>query len=136
MVDLTITPANVVAGTNASKTSGTAGENIAAGQLVYKNSTTQRFMLCDTNSVTAEAQRPTGIALHAAANNQPIAVLTAGEITIGATVVAGTDYFASDTPGGICPKADVGTGEQVTLVGLAKSTSVIVVDFQSPGVTL
>jgi hypothetical protein len=136
MVDITITPANVVAGSNASRVSGVAGVAVTAGQLVYKDSATQKFLLSDTNAVAVEAKQPTGIALHAASPNQPLAVLTKGDITIGATLVAGTDYYASDTPGGICPRADVGAGEQVTLVGLAKSTSVIGVDFQYPGVTL
>lgn len=136
MVDITITPANVIAGSNASRINGVAGVAITAGQLVYKDSTTQKFLLSDTNSATAEARQPIGVALHAAAINQPLAVLTKGDITIGATLVAGTDYYASDTPGGICPRADVGATEQVTLVGLAKSTSVLAVAFQYSGVTL
>lgn len=136
MVDLTITPANVLAGTNASKETGTAGQATTAGQLVYKDSTTQKWTLSDTNSATVEARQPTGIALNNAATNQPLTVLTKGDITIGATLTAGTDYYASDTAGGICPRADVGTGEKVTLVGLAKSTTVLGVDFDYSGVTL
>src|SRR5262245_4211763 len=136
MVDLTITPASVLADARSQRTSGSAGVAITAGQLVYLDPTTKKFLLSDTNSATVEARQPTGIALHAAAINQPLAVLTQGDITIGAAVVAGTDYYASDTPGGICPRADVGAGEKVTMVGLAKSTTVIAVDFQYPGVTL
>jgi hypothetical protein len=136
MVDLTITPANVQSSTNAKRETGTAAVALTAGQLVYKNSTSKKWDLADTNSATVEARQPTGIALHAAAINQPITVHMAGDITIGATVVAGTDYYASDTPGGICPRADVGSGEKVTMIGLAKSATVIAVDFQYPGVTL
>jgi hypothetical protein len=136
MVDLTITPANVVSDPAASREVGTAGASVLAGQLVYKDDATKKYLLVDTNAVDVAARRPTGIALHAAATNQPLTVHRAGDITIGATVVAGTAYYASDTPGGICPVADVGAGENVAQVGLAKSTTVITVDFQIPGVTL
>jgi hypothetical protein len=136
MVDLTITPTAVLAGSNARTEEGSAGETIAAGKLVYRSSTTKKFMLADTNSATAEARRPLGIALNGASLDQPIEVQTAGDITIGATLVAGTDYYASDTPGGICPRTDIGAGEFVCLIGLAKSTTVLAVDIQFPGVSL
>jgi len=136
MTDLVITPANVVAGSNAQTVEGTAGVSILAGKLVYKDSTTKKYLLTDTNAAAQEARRPAGVALHAAELNQPINVQTAGDITIGATLVAGTDYYASDTPGGICPRVDVGTGESVCLIGLAKSTTVLALDIQFPGVQL
>jgi len=136
MVDLTITPANVVAGSNAMRADGTAGVAILAGQLLVKDSTTKKMVLADNNAVDVTLRKPVGIALHASSPSQPIAFLTSGDITIGATVVAGTDYFLSGTPGGICPRADVTTGMNVVLVGLAKSTTVIAVDLQVPGVTL
>jgi hypothetical protein len=136
MVDIAITPASVVAGSNSTRESGTAGATIAAGKLVYKDSTSGKFLLADTNSATLEARAPRGIALHAAENNQPLTIHKAGDITIGATLTAGTDYYASDTPGGICPRADVGSTENVVLIGLAKSTTVLAVDIQVSGVTL
>lgn len=136
MADLTITAANVIAGASAVRDSGNAGETITAGQPVYRSSTTNKWMLADSDSATAEAKRATGIALNGAALNQPISVLKSGEITIGATLTAGTAYYLSATPGGICPVADVSTGDDVCLIGLAKSTSVLVVNIQAPGVTL
>lgn len=136
MVDLSITAANVVAGSNASKESGIAGEAITAGQPVYKDSTTGKYMKADSNSATAEARQPRGIALHAASANQPLAIQTSGDITIGATLTAGTAYYLSDTAGGICPVADIGSGEYVCLIGLAKSTTVIAISIQYPGVSL
>jgi hypothetical protein len=136
MADLTITAANVVAGANSSAVTGVSGETIAAGKSVYLNSTTKKWMLADSNSATAEARKATGIALNGASLNQPIAVHKLGDITIGAALTAGTAYYLSDTPGGICPLADVGSGEYVCLLGLAKSTSVLSVDIQYPGVSL
>lgn len=136
MVDITITAANVVAGADALKESGTAGETITAGQAVYKSSATKKWLKADSNSATAEVRQATGIALNGAAVNQPLSVLKGGDITIGATLTAGTAYYLSDTPGGICPLADVGSGEYVCLIGLAKSTTVLAVDIQYSGVAL
>ncbi|MCB1394385.1 hypothetical protein [Nitrobacter sp.] len=136
MTDIAITAASVVAGSNAVRDSGSAGETITAGQAVYRSSTTNKWMLADSDSATAEAKRATGIALNGAALNQPLTVLKSGDITIGATLTAGTAYYLSNTPGGICPVADVGSGEDVCLLGLAKSTTVLAVAIQSPGVTL
>lgn len=136
MTDLTITAANVVAGANAVRDSGNAGEAITAGQAVYRSATTNKWMLADSDSATAAAKKANGIALNGAALNQPISVLKSGDITIGATLTAGTAYYLSNTPGGICPVADVGAGEDVCLLGLAKSTTVLAVAIQAPGVTL
>jgi len=135
MADISITAANVVAGSNATKESGTAGETITAGQMVYKDST-GKYMKADNDSATAEARQARGVALHGASNNQPLTIQKAGDVTIGGTLTAGTAYYLSDTAGGICPLADVGSGEYVCLLGLAKSTSVLALDIQFPGVAL
>lgn len=136
MADLTITAANVVAGSDATREVGMAGETIAAGKAVYRAAGTGLWMLADSNSATLEARRAGGIALCGSSLNQPIVVQTSGPITIGATLTAGTAYYLSDTAGGICPLADVGSGEAVCLLGLAASTTVLNVGIQYPGVTL
>lgn len=136
MVDISITPANVKPGTNSTQKRGIAGATILAGQLVVLDPSTKKYVLADTNHATPELREPDGIALHGASLDQPIAIHTAGDITIGATLIAGTDYWGSDTPGGICPRADVGSGEKVVQVGIAKSTSLLAVALQKPGVTL
>lgn len=136
MADITVTAANVVAGSNAVKESALAGETVAAGKALYISSTTKKFMLADSNSATAEARKATHIALNSASLNQPLVGLRGGDVTIGATLVAGSAYYLSDTPGGICPVADVGAGEYVCMLGLAKSTSVLSVDIQFPNVSL
>lgn len=136
MADISITAANVVAGSGASVEYGTAGATITAGQLVYRDDTTRKYLLADSNSATVAARTPRGIALNGAANNQPLAILTNGPITIGGTLTAGVAYYLSDTAGGLCPVADVGSGEYVSLIGVATSTTVLNVDIQSSGVAL
>jgi hypothetical protein len=135
MTDLTLTAASVVAGDNAQRAAGVAGETIAAGKAVYLSSTTKKWMLADSNSATVEARKAAGIALNGASLNQPVDVQTSGDITIGATLTPGIGYFLSDTPGGICPVADVGAGEYVCQLGLAKSTTVLSVAIQFPNVS-
>jgi hypothetical protein len=136
MTDIAITPTNVVAGANAVRGVGTAGVAITAGQWIYKDSTTLKYLLADNNAVDPLARIPEGVALNGASPNQPINFQTGGDITIGGTLIAGTDYFLSSNPGFICPRADLVAGMNVVLVGLAKSTTVLAIDIQIPGVTL
>lgn len=134
--DLTITAANVIKGTNAVVKHGTAGEAVTAGKVVYYDSAVGTWKLADNNSATAAARSPRGFALHAASTGQPLAVHTGGDLTIGATLTPGVAYYLSDTPGGIGPVADLASGEYPTIVGIAKSASVLAVKFQEAGVAL
>ena len=137
MVDLVITAANVVSGAGAHVAHEAAGATITAGQMVYRDPTDgQKCKLADNNAATAAVRAPKGIALNGAANNQPLAVHEKGPITIGATLVPGTTYFLSDTPGGICAAADLATGEYPTIIGIAISTTVLDVNIHQSGVAL
>lgn len=136
MADLSLTAANVVSGSNAAITRGVAGATITAGQAVYLDPTNGKYLLADSNSATVAARQASGIALHGASLNQPLAVQTAGDITIGGAVTAGVAYYLSDTPGGICPVADVGAGEYVCILGVAKSATVLALNIQFPNVAL
>jgi hypothetical protein len=82
------------------------------------------------------ARVASGIALHAAASGQPLAVLTSGPITIGAAVTAGVGYYLSATAGGICPVADLGSGQYPSFLGFAISASVISININAAGVSL
>ncbi len=134
MADLSITTANVVAGSNATRDIGTAGATITAGQAVFLDSATNKWALSDNNGTGTRQVK--GIALNSASLNQPLSVLKDGDVTIGATLVPGTAYYLSATPGGICQVADLATGMDSVLIGLAKSASVLAVDIQDSGVTL
>lgn len=136
MVDIVITAASVVAGSNAVIVGGQAGATITAGQVVYKAASGGKWGLADNNSATAEIRGPVGIALNGAALDQPLSVQTGGLITIGGTLTAGVAYYLSDTPGGICPVADLATGEYPCILGIATSTTVLNVDIQASGVAL
>ena len=134
MADLVITNTAVVPADNVVKENGIAGETIAAGKAVYKSPTSKKWMLADSNSATVAAKTAGGIALNGASLNQPITVGKGGDITMNAVLTAGTAYYLSDSPGGICVDADVGAGENVCQIGIAKSTTVLAVKITAPGV--
>jgi hypothetical protein len=133
MTDLTITAANVKAAANATTRSGQAGASITAGQLVYLDGTTGTYNLSDAD--LTGAKQVTGVALNGASSGQPLTVQTGGDISIGATLTPGATYYLSGTAGGIAPLADLSTGEEVVLVGIAKSTSVLALKITDTGVT-
>lgn len=136
MSDLVITAANVAAPNGSRVEHGKAGAAVTAGQTVYLDEDTNSYKLADADSGTEAARSTTGIALHAAANGQPLAVHTRGPITIGAAVTQGVAYYQSATPGGICPVADLGSGDYPTFIGFAINATQINVDIKESGVAL
>ena len=95
---------------------------VTAGQAVYLDSTANTYKLCITTS--SSAADCAGIALHAAGINQPLKIQTAGDITIGATIVVGQPYIDSTTAGGICTVADIGAGQYTKILLIGKTTAV------------
>jgi len=136
MADISITAANVIAGSGSRSTTGTAGATVTAGQVVYLDSSDNKYKLADCDSATAAVRSPAGIALHASLNGQPLTVLTRGPITIGGTIAAGVAYYLSPNAGGICPVADLASGDYPTVLGMGASTTVLTVDIQESGVAL
>lgn len=136
MADLTITASAVIAGANAVKEQGIAGEALVAGKAVYKDPATKKWMLADNDSATVAARSGTGVALNGASNGQPVSIHKTGDLTVGAILTPGLAYYVSSTPGGICPAADLGSGDYPVLVGMAKSSSVLNVAFVPAGVAL
>jgi len=135
MADITITAANVIAGSGSKRVSGTAGATITAGQAVYLDTADSKYKLADADGAVG-VRSPAGIALNGASNGQPLAVLTSGPITIGGTVTAGVAYYLSPNPGGICPVADVLSGDYPTIMGIATTTAILNIKIQESGVAL
>lgn len=136
MADISITAANVVAQSGAQVTNGKAGATVAAGEMVYKEAASGKYKLADADSATQEVQETGGMALNGAADNQPLSVCTGGDVALGAVLTAGARYYLSSTPGKIQPEADLSSGEEINLIGLAKSTTVLNIRITRPGVTL
>lgn len=136
MADITVTAASVVPGATAQVKHGIAGETIPAGKAVVVNPDTSKVMLADNDSATAYVKGTAGVSVNSASLNQPISFVTDGPYTAGATVVKGETYCVSGTAGGICPRADVTTGDDLIVIGIADDAAIINVKLRDTGLTL
>lgn len=136
MADLSITAADVAAGSDSVQERGTAGATITAGQVVYKDASDGKYKLADADASTSAERTPLGIALNGAADGQPLTIHKLGDLTLNAVLTAGTTYYLSPTPGGICPLGDVLSGDYPCVIGIAKSTTVLAVKINASGVAL
>jgi len=135
-VDLSPTPANVVKDANAVIVTGKAGATITAGQVVYADTADNGdYKLADCD-LSAAASVVAGIALNGASDGQPLSVLTAGDITIGAVVTVGEIYVLSGTAGGIAPEADLANPDYVSILGVGISATVIRIQRANSGITI
>jgi hypothetical protein len=136
LADLTITAANVklVSGPTEDMI---AGATLTAAQAVVADAATGKAILADNDHATATVRGVRGLALHAALADQPVRIAKNGaKVNLGAILTAGTDYYLSGTAGGICPRADVTTGDDPVRIGWAETTSILVLDIADMGVTL
>ncbi len=134
MADLSVTAANCLAGAGAVTEDGVAGATITAGQACYRDSDGS-YKLADADGSSALIRTTRGIALNGASAGQPLRIQKQGEITLGATLTAGVTYYLSGTAGGICPIADVGNPERFAIIGIAKSTSVLLISLANSEVS-
>lgn len=77
-----------------------------------------------------------GIAMTPAATDGYFILATSGTVNLGATLVVGTAYCVGATAGQINPVADLTTGDWITLIGIATSTSEIVLTITATGVQI
>ena len=118
--DITITAASV-AFTSGQKSSGTAGGTITAGAPLYIDA---NGLLQLAKGDTAAHAACVGIALNGASNGQPLFYQTSGVITYNAGFTKGLIYVvAADNAGAIAPSADLSSGNYVTTLGVALSTT-------------
>ncbi len=135
MADLTITAANIIPVSGYQFEDGNAGETITRGMAVYKKESDSKWYKAQHDGTVAEAAAK-GIALQDAGANQPLRVQTGGSLGFGAILSVGQIYCVSATAGGICPYSDVGAADYVTLLGVASTTSNLLLKIFPSGVTI
>lgn len=137
MADISITAASVKLVTGPTERT-VAGATLAAGQIGYTEAASSKVKLADNDSATAEVRSVSGgMVLNGAAVDQPVVMAKNGAVVdVGAVLVAGSDYFLSGTPGAICPRADVTSGDDPVRIGMALTTSRLQLDFNDPNVTV
>jgi hypothetical protein len=121
MVDITVVAANVKPGSSTVTKQGTAGEAISAGQSVFV-AADGGIELCENDQAALDAACR-GVALGDAAVDQPIVYAITGDVDMGAIMTIGETYVVGAAPGGIAPEVDVVTGEFLTVIGVATTTS-------------
>ncbi len=145
MADYTVTAANVLASTSAIRlppnlitpTAQTltsfrpgvniAGASITAGQPVYQHPATGDFWPADANGASP-LYKVIGIAENSAAAGQPLNIVTDDPFfTPGiTTLLIGDIVIASSTVGGVTEAGSKTAGDKVTVLGVAYSTTQMV----------
>lgn len=126
----------ILAGTGAkTRTGGIAGANISAGQAVYQDSATQRYMLAQAD--TAAKAAVVGVAAHGAKAGQPLQVIYDGPITGLTGLQVGAFYAVSeDNAGDVMLVDDLTTGDFPTLVLVATSATAATLGILAGGVAV
>ena len=123
--DVSVTAANVRVSTSGDAVliTGTFGETVTAGQVLYQSTTDARYYLADVNASGKTVIA--GIAVNGGAAGQPALIcIEDPNFTPGFTLSTSAPiYVASATAGGIAPSADVTTGWFTTVIMVAKSTT-------------
>lgn len=102
-------------------TVGTGGEALTQGQPVYLSSS--KWYRCDANDTAAKAVCG-GIVLTPCATDGIVVIAPNGaSVDLGATLAIGTTYAVSATVGGVCPIADITSGQYPTILGTATTAS-------------
>ena len=135
MAALTITAANLGVGSGAQVQSYEVGAAVSHGQVIYYDTANSDHRLADADALgTAKA---TAISITAAsADGDFVIAIKRGPLVLGAILTKGTEYYLGTTAGTIVPKGDLTTGDFVTRLGIATSTSVLEVDIDATGVEL
>jgi hypothetical protein len=103
----------------------TYGATVAAGSTVYFDSANNEYPLadCDATVLTAATK---GIAVTPGVDGGQGYIAKGGSIVlVGATLVVGETYIQSDTAGGLKPIGDKASGDFVTIIGTASTTTQI-----------
>jgi len=135
-VDYTITATSIVQ-TSGTPKLGTALETITAGQALYSDGTSGFYGpsvgLADANA--AGKKTVIGISTCGASVGQAVSYADGfATITFGATFTQGDVVLLSRNPGKLCPSADATSGDDIDIIGVAGSTSVLKCLFYNSGV--
>ena len=137
MADISITASAVVPSANAVIKHTTAGATLTAGQLIYLDTADLdangigKAKLSDANGAAA-LRVVDGITVGGASAGQPVAIVTYDTaLVVGSGLTANNILILSDTPGGLAPSADLGSGEYLSVIGVVKTATTIF--FRAPG---
>lgn len=133
MADVTVTAANVKpVGTSRTVQTVLLGETVTQGQPLYLKAADSKYWKADADTLAEAAAA--GIALTPGVADDYAIMLTAGTINMGGTLAVGQVYVVSVNAGGVAPYSDLGSGDYVTILGVATTTAVLNVDLNVTGI--
>lgn len=134
MADVSVTAASVQPGTT--KAIAVAGASITAGESIYIDANGKaQLAKADTTTHAGVGGGGVGIAMNGAATGQYVSYQQSGDYTVGGTVAVGTTYVVSpNSAGGIAPYSDLSTGNIITVLGIADTTSTINLNINISGI--
>jgi len=136
MTVLTQVPANVRPDTTKALEAGKVGEAVVAGNVIYRNTVTNRWWKYDADGTDAATQLELAIAMNSAPGaEQPIQFqrLDGSLINVGSAVEVGRSYWAAGTGGGI-QDSYPDTGDNAVFIGVGKTTALIETQIRNFGV--
>lgn len=133
--DVTVTAAEVLKTSTTIIVQGTLGATVTAGQVVYLDTTVDKYKLADANGASP-LFTIAGIALNGGGDGQPVSIAVGGDIDPGFTVTVGSVYVLSATAGGIAPVADLTTGWRTGILGVGTTASNLKLNIINSGVAV
>jgi hypothetical protein len=110
------------------------GATIAAGVPVYLDATDSKHKATDAN-LSAVAAKAVGITITPGVDNGSGYIATGGSIIlVGATMVVGETYYCGPTAGQIIATSELTTGDYVTRLGTAASTTQLDLSIKATGI--
>ena len=110
------------------------GGTVSAGQPVAKSS--GKYVAADANASSTLAAAE-GIAMTpGVADGYGVVAFSGSVILVGTTMVVGTTYLVSRTAGGIMPDADRTTGDYVTVLGTASTSTQLDLNVKATGIAV
>lgn len=132
MAALSITVGNVGIGTDSVDVRAVqVGEAVTQG--APGRISANKYYLCN-NSTTTDAAATCIFMGPASADGDYVLALFSGRWKVGATVTVGQTYVVGNNDGELAPISDLTTGDYVTILGIADTSSTIVLDINASGV--
>lgn len=111
------------------------GGTLAVGVPVYQDAAdSNKHKSADAN-LSAATAAAVGITVSPGVNDGYGWVVSKGSvILVGTTMAVGTTYYVGPTAGEIIPAGDLGTGDNVTRLGTAATTTQLDLDIKATGI--
>ena len=122
MADIVHTATGALGNTAGTYEDVTWGGTVTAGMPVYKHTDSKHYAALNDTALHAAV---VGYAMSGGAAGQRGRILTAGILTLSGGLTKAITYYCSVNAGGIAPIADVLSGDFVTILGVASSTTTL-----------